>query len=78
MCCLPFSTINNQQFDFIISIKHDSNRMGGVMLSMLASSAIDSRFEPRSGQTKSYTFGMSCFSTKHAALKRKIQLNVLV
>jgi hypothetical protein len=42
------------------------------MVSVLASSAIDRGFEPRSGQTKDYKIGIfCCFSAKHAALKRK-------
>jgi hypothetical protein len=41
------------------------------MVSMLASSAIDRGFEPRSGQTKDYKIGICCFSVKHAALRRK-------
>ena len=41
------------------------------MVSMLASSAVDRGFEPRSGQTKDYEIGICCFSTKHAALRRK-------
>ena len=41
------------------------------MVSVLASSAVDRRFEPRSGQTKDYEIGMCCFSAKHAALRRK-------
>ena len=47
------------------------NRIGGVMGSVLASSAVDRGFEPRSGQTKDYKIGMCCFSAKHAALRRK-------
>ena len=47
------------------------NRVGGVMVSVLASSAIDRGFEPRSGQTKHYKIGICCFSVKHAALRRK-------
>ena len=47
------------------------NRIGGVMVSMLASSAIDRRFEPQSGQTKDYKIGICCFSTKHTTLRRK-------
>ena len=43
----------------------------GVMVSVLASSAIDRGFKPRSGQTKDYEIGMCCFSAKHAALRRK-------
>jgi hypothetical protein len=38
---------------------------------VLASSAVDRGFEPRSGQTKDYKIGICCFSTKHAALRRK-------
>ena len=47
------------------------NRTGGVIVRMLASSALDRGFEPRSGQTKDYTIGIWCLSAKHAALKRK-------
>ena len=43
----------------------------GVMVSVLASSAIDRGIKPRSGQTKDYTIGICCFSAKHAALRRK-------
>jgi hypothetical protein len=45
--------------------------IGGVMVSMLASSVVDRGFEPRSGQTKDYAIGICCFSAKHAALRRK-------
>jgi hypothetical protein len=41
------------------------------MVSVLASSAVDREFEPRSGQTKDYKIGICCFSAKHAALRRK-------
>jgi hypothetical protein len=41
------------------------------MVSVLASSAVDRGFEPRSDQTKDYDFVICCFSAKHAALKRK-------
>ena len=41
------------------------------MVSMLASSAIDRGFEPRSGQTKDYKIGICCFSAKHTASRRK-------
>ena len=47
------------------------NRIGGVMVSMLASSAVDCGFEPWSGQTKEYKIGICCFSAKHAAFRRK-------
>jgi hypothetical protein len=41
------------------------------MVRMLASSAVDLHFEPRSGQTKDYEMGICCFCAKHAALGRK-------
>ena len=47
------------------------NRIGGVMVSVLTSSAIDRGIEPRSGQTKDYKIGICCFSAKHIALRRK-------
>ena len=47
------------------------NRIGNVMVSVLASSAIDCGYDPRSGQTKEYKIGMCCFSAKNAALRRK-------
>jgi hypothetical protein len=49
--------------DFVI----DLNCIGGVMVSVLASSAVDCGFEPRSDQTKGYKIGIvaSLVSTKH-------------
>ena len=41
------------------------------MVSVLASSAVDSRFDPRLGQTKDYKIGICCFSAKQAALRSK-------
>jgi hypothetical protein len=41
------------------------------MVSVLASSTVNSGFEPRSGQTKDYKISIYCFSDKHAALRRK-------
>ena len=46
-------------------------RIGGAMVSVLVSSAVVRRLEPRSGQTKDYKIGICCFSAKHAALSRK-------
>ena len=37
----------------------------------LASSAVDRGFDTQLGQTKDYEIGICCFSTKHAALRRK-------
>ena len=47
------------------------NHIGGVMVSVLASSAVDRGFELRTDQTKDYKFGVCCFFERHAALKRK-------
>jgi hypothetical protein len=44
------------------------NRIVSVMVNMLASSAVDCGFEPRSGHNK---IGICCFSAKPAALRRK-------
>ena len=54
-----------------IVILLDFNRIGGVMVSELASSAVDRGFKPRSGQTKDYKIGICYFSAKHAPLRRK-------
>ena len=45
--------------------------LGGVMVCVLCSSAVDRGFEPRLGQTKDYEIGICCFFAKHAALRRK-------
>ena len=47
------------------------NRICGVMVSVLASSAGDRGFESRSGETKDYEIGICCFSAQHAVLRRK-------
>ena len=47
------------------------NRISGVMVSVLTSSAVDHGFEHRSGQTKDYKIGICCFSAKHPVLRRK-------
>ena len=47
------------------------NRVGGVMVSVLASSVVDCGFESRSGQTKDYNIGICCFSAKHSVFRRK-------
>jgi hypothetical protein len=47
-----------------------NDHIGGVIASMLASSAVDRGFEPQSGQTKDDKIGICTFSAKHAALRR--------
>jgi len=46
------------------------NRIGDVMVSVLASSAVCRGLEPRSGQTRDYQIGICCFYAKHVALRR--------
>jgi hypothetical protein len=48
-----------------------SNRIGGVLVRVLASSVVDRGFERRSGQTKDNKIGICCFSANHVALRRK-------
>ena len=47
------------------------NRIGDVKISVLASCVVDRVFESLSGYPKDYKHGMCCFSTKHAALRKK-------
>ena len=49
----------------------EHNHIGGVMVSVLALSAVDRGFEPRLGKTKDYKIDICCFCAKHAALRRK-------
>jgi hypothetical protein len=45
--------------------------IGGVMVSVPTSNAVDHKFKPQLAQTKDYTICICCFSAKHAALRRK-------
>jgi hypothetical protein len=47
------------------------NHIGGVMVSVLASSLSGHVLEPRSDETKDYAIGIYCFAAKHAVLRRK-------
>ena len=47
------------------------NCISVVMVSVLASSAVDRGFKPQSGQTKDYEIGICCFFARHAALRSK-------
>ena len=46
-------------------------RIVGVMVSVLASRAIECEFEPRSDQSKDYKISVCCLSVKHTALRKK-------
>ena len=48
----------------VISLPH-CNGIDSVMVSVLASSAVDRGFQSGSGQTKGYTIGMFCLSAKY-------------
>ena len=48
------------------------NRIGGVIVNVLASSAVDHVFESLSGLTKNYKIVISCFSARQAALRRTL------
>jgi hypothetical protein len=58
-------------FSYITFVFTFSNGIGGVMVSMVASSVVDHGFESRSGKTKDNKKIICCFSDKHAALRRK-------
>ena len=55
----------------LLNLHNFSNRIGGVMVSVIASSAVDRGFETWLGQTKDYKISICCLSAKHAALRRK-------
>ena len=48
--------------------------MGGVIVNMLASSAVDRECQPWLGQPKDYKIGICCFSAKNTALRSKNKL----
>ena len=52
-----------------VNVQLHENFIGGIIVSVLASSAVDHGFEFQSGQTKEYEIGICCFSAKHAASK---------
>ena len=58
-------------YDGLVYCQTFKNRIGGVMVNVLASSAVDRGFEPRWCKPKDYKIGICCFSAKHAPLRRK-------
>jgi hypothetical protein len=61
----------SRPFDSSPSFKKMMNRVGGIMVIVLASSVVDSGLEPRSGQTKDFKIGICRFSANHAALRKR-------
>ena len=47
------------------------NLIDGVIVSVLASGAVDRGFEPQTDQAKDYEIGMCCFPDKYTVLRRK-------
>ena len=45
------------------------NRIGGVMVSVLATCVVDHGFESKSGKTRDYKIDICCFFGKHPALR---------
>ena len=54
----------------ILQCQNEVDRIDGVIVSVLTSSAVNHGFEPLSSQTNDYKIGICCFSAKHAALWR--------
>ena len=52
MCVIYFASLN--QLILFPFTTNNSNRIGGIMVSVLASNAVDRGFESRSGHTKDY------------------------
>ena len=52
------------------------NHIGGVMISMFASSAVDCGFECQSGQINDYKIGICCFASKNDDLMLQNQNNM--
>ena len=47
------------------------NQIGGVMVNVITSVAVDRGFKPWSGQTKDFKISMCCFSANDTPLGRK-------
>ena len=64
-----YLTISIYLLSFAIFIlTHSFKRIGGLMVSLLASSAVDRWFEPRSGQTKDNSYDLVTFFSGKALL----------
>jgi len=48
-----------------------SEPIGGIMISVYVSSAVDRVFGSEMGQIKDYEFGICCFCSQHRALRSK-------
>ena len=66
----PVKTYATHLYDANVE-QDSSNCIGGIVFSVLASSAVECGFELWLGQSKDYKIGICCLFTEHAALKRK-------
>ena len=64
-----FSCISNMRNKGCVRLS--VNHIGGVMINLLVSIAVDRGFESRSSQTKDCKIVLCCFSAKHVAFRRK-------
>jgi hypothetical protein len=64
------STVDHR---FIIFLKY-INSISDVMVSVLASSAVNRGFEPRSGQSKDHKIDICCVFAKYATLRKREQV----
>ena len=72
--CIRINTtyISLSTLNFLVSILNVfivTYRIGGVLVNVLAQSAVDREFEPRSGQKKDYANVICYFSANYAALR---------
>ena len=64
-CPIDASNTNTQTQLLVVLLWY---RIDGVMVSVLASSAVDRGFETQTGQTKDYKIGICCLSSTNASL----------
>jgi hypothetical protein len=56
---------------YLRSVFDLTNYIGGVMIAVLTSSAVDRGFDPRLGKTNDYKIGISCFMAMNTTLRNK-------
>ena len=67
----PISTLVSKTFYDPPTNPYSVNHSGGVMFSVLNSSAVDRGLESRSDHTKGNTIYIRCFSAKHSTFRNK-------
>ena len=70
-CMLNIVMLNVETSQTILLTSSCVSHIGGVMVSVVASSALNHGFDPRLSQPKVFKIGICCFSTRHATLRRK-------